>query len=177
MKKKTPGYSYPDMAKLVFDSNWQLYHVFPGELLLAIFWEETLFNNIPQPNGTAVGFGQVEPAELWKLKKYGITTNAKSVLNDPSHSVDVAACYLRHLYESQTAKTKSRSEALKRYAGWYYDKAAWRLKIIAGWEACEKALLALGGDWEGNPAAVIRALSLARGIDPADTATTGALFP
>jgi hypothetical protein len=40
-----------------------------------------------------------------------------------------------------------------------------------------RLLLALGGDWEGNPAAVIRALSLARGIDPADTATTGALFP
>lgn len=174
---KKPGYSFPDMAQLVWDNNWQLYHVFPDELLLAIFWEETLFNNIAQPNGTAVGFGQVEPAELWKLKKYGISTSAKAVLNDPAHAVDVSACYLRHLYESQTAPTKSRYEALKRYAGWYFDKAAWRLKVIAGWEACEKALLAVGGDWRSNAAAVTSALSLARGIDPADTAVRGLLFP
>ncbi|MFA5122630.1 hypothetical protein [Zavarzinia sp.] len=37
-------------------------------LLLSIFWEESLFNNIAQTgSGTAVGFGQVEPAEMYKF--------------------------------------------------------------------------------------------------------------
>lgn len=37
-------------------------------LLLSIFWEESLFNNIPQTGaGSAVGFGQVEPAEMYKF--------------------------------------------------------------------------------------------------------------
>ncbi len=174
---KQPGYSFEAMAKLVFDNNWQLYDVFSDELLLAIFWEETQFNNIPQVKGTAVGFGQLEPAELWTLKKYGISTNAKNILNDPAHSVEVTTYYLRHLYESQKARPQTRAEALKRYAGYYYDRAGWRLKIIAGWEACERGLKAVRGGWSDNPEAVMNALSLARGFEKSDPGMRKSLFP
>ena len=174
---KQPGYSFAAMARLVYDNNWQLYEIFSDELLLAIFWEETQFNNIPQLRGTAVGFGQVEPAELWTLKKYGVTTNAKNILNDPGHSVEVTAYYLRHLYESQKATPRTRGEALKRYSGYYYDRAAWRLNLIAGWEACERALKAIKGERARDPQAVLAALSLARGIDKSDAKVCGALFP
>jgi len=171
-----PGYSFQAMAKLVYDNNWQLYSVFTDELLMAIFWEETQFNNIPQLKGTAVGFGQVEPAELWTLKKYGVATSAKKILGDPAHSVEVTSYYLRHLYESQKASPKTRDEALRRYAGYYYDKAGWRLKIIAGWEACESGLLALRGDWS-NTGAVLNALALSRAFDKSDPTVRGALCP
>jgi hypothetical protein len=174
---KQPGYDFEAIAKLVYDHNWQLPTVFTDELLLSIFWEETQFNNIRQLKGTAVGFGQLEPAELWTLKPYGVITNAKNILNDPAHSVEVTSYFLRHLHESQKASPKSRGEALKRYAGYYFDHAAWRLKIIAGWEACERALQAINGSWRDNADAVMNALSQSRGFDKSDPAMRGALFP
>ena len=173
-----PGYSFEDMAGLVYDNNWQLCEIFGDALLIAIFWEETQFNNIPQNKGTAVGFGQLEPAELWTLKKYGIFTNGKNILNDPAHSVEVTTYFLRHLYESQTGTTKSRSEALKRYAGYYYDHAGWRLKLIAGWELCERALKAIPtASWNDDPDAIMNALSLSRGFVKTDPGIRNRLFP
>ncbi len=173
-----PGYSVDDMATLVYDNNWQLHQIFPDALLMAIFWEETQFNNIPQKNGTAVGFGQLEPGEMWTLKKYGIYTNGKNILNDPAHSVEVTTYYLRHLYESQQSKTRSRREALKRYAGYYFDFAAWRLKLIDGWEACERALDAIPfSSWASRPDAVMDALALSRGFQKNDPATRARLYP
>lgn len=41
------------------------------ELMLAIFWEETIFNNIFQSPGTAVGFGQTEPVEFYRFDVNG----------------------------------------------------------------------------------------------------------
>ena len=44
-------------------------------LLLSIFWEESLFNNVRQTSsGTAVGFGQVEPAEMYKFDAANLTS-------------------------------------------------------------------------------------------------------
>ena len=101
-----PGFSFQEMVNLVYDNNWQLYQVFSDALLIAIFWEETQFNNIAQEKGTAVGLGQVEPRELWTLKKYGVFTNAKNILNSPAHAVEVTSYYLRHLYESQSSSKR-----------------------------------------------------------------------
>jgi hypothetical protein len=62
-----PGKSYEEM--------WQLIHnnlpqncPFSLELIMAICWEESLFNNMEQIGGTAWGFGQVEPAEYYKFR-------------------------------------------------------------------------------------------------------------
>jgi hypothetical protein len=67
---KVPGMSFIGMVTLL--EQWRvplLKPVFSTELLLAIAWEETLFNNVKQDGGgTAVGFGQMEPSEFWKLR-------------------------------------------------------------------------------------------------------------
>ena len=44
-----PGFSFEEMVNLVYDNNCQLYQVFSDALLIAIFWEETQFNNRPVP--------------------------------------------------------------------------------------------------------------------------------
>lgn len=173
-----PGFSFQEMVNLVYDNNWQLYQVFSDALLIAIFWEETQFNNIAQEKGTAVGLGQVEPRELWTLKKYGVFTNAKNILNSPAHAVEVTSYYLRHLYESQSGTMKSRNVALRRYGGYYYDHAAWRLKTIGGWEACERALDSIStSSLAESPDEVMNALALARGFPKSDPNFRNILFP
>ena len=177
-KQRLPGFSFEERASLVYDNNRDYYQTFGDSLLIAIFWEETMFNNVAQEQGTAVGLGQIEPAELWTLKQYGITTNAKNILNSPAHAVKVTAAYLNHLYQSQTANPKRRSEALKRYAGYCWDKAAWRLTLIQGWEACAQALDNISAPvWSDNPEAVLNALALARGFSKSDPKIRAALFP
>ncbi len=175
---RLPAFSFRQMENLVFNYNWELPAIFSDALLMAIFWEETQFNNMHQEHGTAVGLGQVEPAELWVLKKYGMSTNAKNILNSASHAVQVTSCYLRHLYESQSANPKSRYEALKRYAGYYWDKASWRLDLIRDWEACARALEDIKTTAKADsPEQVLSALSLARGFQKSDPAMRKALFP
>jgi hypothetical protein len=64
-----PGQSYLGMYHLIVTNRVQMYkEVFSPELIIGICWEETFFNNIKQEQGTAVGFGQTEPAEFWKLE-------------------------------------------------------------------------------------------------------------
>jgi len=174
---RLPGFSFRQMHGLVYDNNWQLYQIFTDELLIAIFWEETQFNNIPQSGGTAVGLGQVEPSELWTLKKYGVQTNAAAILASPAHAVQITSYYLRHLYESQQTTWRSKSETLKRYAGYYWDKAAWRLMAITGWEACERALQQIPSDPWDYPDLVKSALSMARAFPKDDDRFHKALFP
>lgn len=137
-----------------------------------------MFNNVAQEQGTAVGLGQIEPAELWTLKKYGVSTNAKNILNSPAHCVKVTATYLNHLYQSQTVNPKLRSEALKRYSGYYWDKASWRLTLIRGWESCALALDKIKTPvWSDDPEAAMNALFLAREFSKSDPKMRAALFP
>jgi len=57
---------------------------FTPELMAAIFWEESLFSNTAQVgSGTAVGYGQVEPAEFYRF-------NARN-LNSPSPAMKAMA--------------------------------------------------------------------------------------
>lgn len=69
MAGKLPGMSYEDMYELIYASKPAAAKMFSVELLIAIFWEESLFNNIEQEGGTAWGFGQCEPAEYYKLER------------------------------------------------------------------------------------------------------------
>jgi hypothetical protein len=68
---KKPGMSYEDMYALIRDCQRPATSMFSVELLIAIFWEESLFNNVPQDGGTAWGFGQTEPAEFYKVESPG----------------------------------------------------------------------------------------------------------
>ena len=173
---RVPSFSYQEICGLVSENNLQLFSMFTDELVIAICWEESLFNNVKQSSGSAVGLGQVEPAELWSLKKYGLSTNASRILASPAHAIEVVSYMLRHLYESQK-RNPTRYEALKRYGGYYYDKAAWRLEIIAGWEACERALLQIPSPSWDSPGLVKDALALARSFPKDDPEYDGRLFP
>jgi hypothetical protein len=84
---KLPGMSYEDMFELIRTSQKEPTKVFSIELLIAIFWEESLFNNAEQEQGTAWGFGQTEPAEFYKLelpqKAPDLADSSYGVLNIP----------------------------------------------------------------------------------------------
>jgi len=68
-----PGKTFGAMKRLVSLYNVATAkHIITDGLLLAIFWEETLFNNVFQTDGTAVGFGQVEPSYFWAIDRYKI---------------------------------------------------------------------------------------------------------
>jgi hypothetical protein len=174
---RIPAFSFQDMVDLAYANNMAMWQVFPDELVLAICWEETQFNNIPQDKGSAVGLGQVEPSELPKLHQYGVFQDRKSILNDPANAIEAVSYMLMHGYVSQKATSKSRREALKRYAGYYSDHAAWRLNTIAGWEACERALLAIPEPKFGYPDQVLSALAFARSFKSVAPAVRAALFP
>lgn len=64
-----PGCSFEYLWNLVLKNNQIIAPTpFTPELMMSIFWEESLFNNIAQVgSGTAVGYGQVEPAEFYRF--------------------------------------------------------------------------------------------------------------
>ncbi len=173
---KLPAFSYYDIQCLVYANNTVLWSVFTDELITAIFWEESLFNNTAQSGGTAVGLGQVEPRELPKLRTYGVYVDRQSVLSDPAQAVVATSYMLYHAYASQSGNA-TRKEALRRYAGYYYDYAQWRLKLIAGWEACENALIMIPDPKSSYPTSVMNALYKARTFDRANSAYSSRLFP
>lgn len=50
-----------------------------AELVVGIFWEETLFNNINQTGaGTAKGYGQTEPAEFYRFNANNLNSRNKA---------------------------------------------------------------------------------------------------
>ncbi len=140
---KLPGMSYEDMRELIRRSRKPATNMFSIELLTAIFWEESLFNNIKQEGGSAWGFGQVEPAEYYKVEcprpgarspgdprtnkpcelgyeVSGIPPRQKMgtttvLLGEltPEQSVQISSGLLRHLLEA----TRSKQNALYAYAG------------------------------------------------------------
>jgi len=129
-----PGRTYQQMVDLVYDANDDM--IFPDELYIGLFWEESIFNNLKQVGGTAVGFGQIEPREFWQVKKYGVTLTVDRMLHDDALSARASVLYIRHL----TNALGSPEAALRGYAGYAYDHAAWRLAKITGWKACAAAL-------------------------------------
>jgi hypothetical protein len=82
---KQPGCSFDYLWNLVLKNNVMIAPTpFSPELMMAIFWEESLFNNTAQVgSGTAVGYGQVEPAEFYRF-------DAKK-LNSPSPAMKAMA--------------------------------------------------------------------------------------
>lgn len=155
MADPTPK-SFIEMLDLISQHQRRPNDPFSPELLMAIFWEESLFTNIRQKGGgTAIGFGQVEPAEMGKITTdrakelgyyvAGVSSSTKGL--DDALSVTVPSCYLLHLYHASGAPTvEARVDfALKAYAGYWYEGPSpltkeQRLAIIGGWRRCESML-------------------------------------
>ncbi len=85
-----------EMVQLTYDYNDMFYQYFPDELLIAIFWEETLFQNIEQIQGATgkkgLGFGQVQEDTLPLIKvRMGRVFPKSLITSDDRTSVQVTA--------------------------------------------------------------------------------------
>jgi hypothetical protein len=140
------------------------------ELLVSIFWEETLLRNVGQePVGPAIGFGQVEEKTRKRVLEYFKNDlneqewTKPKILADLTKSVELPVLVLCHLWD---IKAKSLPALLRIYAG--YDEVptevkpwlepsvkaakgnmaqAWhtqRQTIINGWLACRDKLQKIG---------------------------------
>jgi hypothetical protein len=159
------------MARLSFARMWTLIQnnystyfgkyrtLFPPELLAAIFYEETKFQNIPGV-GNAVGFGQVQPRTIemvnhfWEKQDGGPMTFQRSeILTDDQQSVQVAGLALAMGYEDRVERRRINlagdngvAAALDQYAGGHSEApaAAENARKARQWVACMKALQQLG---------------------------------
>jgi hypothetical protein len=131
-------------------------------LLIAIFWEETRFENIVQiGGGPGVGFGQVEPLGVRLGCAFcGIIPawNPADISphKDDQKAVQITALWLHRLFcSSKAANVEQKKEfALKAYTGWFEKPShfkgtleEWRRKrqaIIDGWTECERHLQSRG---------------------------------
>src|SRR5262245_17128994 len=146
----------------------KLTEVFTPELMIAIFWEETRFENIRQSlikrgdnRGRAAGFGQVEPAEITKACNHcGITPPWKrdeiAPHVDDEKAVQIAGMSLGQLFCTRRKTlpvAEKKCAALLNYAGLLSPRPPsfkgtleeWREQrrgIVDGWLNCEKHLLA-----------------------------------
>lgn len=150
-----PGKSFVQMFDLVYSYNFAK-ATFSDRLMIGIFWEESMFNNVFQVGGgTGIGFGQVEPAEFHRMTEFGLLpppiekvagrNRSARALSD-KEAVQSAAALLMSMLKLLGG---SRTSVLRGYAGYQWalanpgkakPTANQRLGIIAGWEACEQKL-------------------------------------
>jgi hypothetical protein len=115
-----PRKTLKEMVDLT-EKNNEYTQIFPDELLIAIFWEETTFQNIEQIKGAqgkvGLGFGQVQEDSLPLIKvRLGKVFPRGLITQDDNMSVEVACCCLEAL--RQGFKTGSPESAYKvGYAG------------------------------------------------------------
>ena len=132
------------MASLPFQTMWNLivtnhqFLTFSTELLTAIFWEETMFQNIPQLGGPAVGFGQVEPGTIHQVnQEFGKKFTRQSILGSDDESVEVASLTLKMLFQ----RLRSIRASLNGYAG--VSSRPQNAKLVQQWLRCENQLSSL----------------------------------
>ena len=113
------------------------------ELILAICWEESFFQNIPQVGGPAVGYGQLEK-DGRRIANQHLTGNlsnfsegaftAPAILSSQQTSIRAISHSLAGLFDS----LGSQAAALSGYAGVLQRPA--NAVIPPRWTACERAL-------------------------------------
>jgi hypothetical protein len=143
--------NYFDMRDLIIQNNTKYPGIFTHELLTAIFWEESRFQNITQqPTGPAVGFGQVERQEIPAVCSYAKispTWTPQQILTDDNKSVQIAMYALAKMFD---ALNRNKLAALNGYAGanrfnpttkkWEATRNA---IIPPHWLQCETKLIAI----------------------------------
>jgi hypothetical protein len=182
----TPGRDMTYMDCLVQNHNATTAMCCTHELVLAICWEEGLFNNGSQVGGSAIGFGQTEPAELQRVKNKGaISVDIDAIRRGDDDEGMEAICQLLDYYISSYGGL--RATALRAYAGYGYtgfDRKQFpttddwhknRQGIINGWEKCEAALQAIPA-YELNATATMAALAKARPFIPAAKSGDGRAY-
>jgi hypothetical protein len=196
-----PGTSFLRMWTLI-QNNYTTYFGryktdFPPELMLAIFWEESRFNNVRQDQGlqgqVGIGFGQVQEDTIKSVNKYWFDKKAAAapmtfvpaeIVQDDQQSVQIAGLALAMIWERSLDAGNSHSKenvltACRNYAGVRNHK-------IPGqrWDPCWTLLTALKITIPNIVAqdpkfisGVLIALNQALGLNPKDTAFVRRLFP
>jgi hypothetical protein len=161
------GLNFYAMSDLVDQYHWDYWQIFPDELILAIFWEESTFTNARQIGWKqgAVGFGQVEPstvtlANIWAKQNYPADCNwtPADILTSDRKGVQITSRVLARYYEA----LGSVDSALNAYAG------SSNLHIPPRWKKCRDALVAMS-DYSDSDA-VKAALKLAKPNSDPDAA-------
>lgn len=143
---------------------------FPKELILAICWEESFFQNISQVGGPAAGYGQLEISGR-RIANQHLTGNpgagegvfnAGAILNAPGTSISAISHCLAGLYERLG---NSQSAALNGYAGVTQRPA--NAPIPGRWKDCASTMRGLleGGPATFNPITFENALRKARDFE------------
>jgi murein L,D-transpeptidase YcbB/YkuD len=141
------------MLSLVNQFHDQL-QVCSKELILAICWEESFFQNIPQVGGPAVGYGQLEKdgrrianqhftGDLSNFSEGAFTASA--ILSSQQTSIQAISHCLAGLFDS----LGSQEAALNGYAG--VLQRPQNAAIPPRWKACESDLqsaLSTGGSFD-----------------------------
>jgi len=181
----SPGKSFVKMFDLLYVYNKYAWRQFSDRLMIAICWEETLFNNVYQagPN-TAVGFGQTEPSEFGRFREFALTPpptkkipwgkGTKTIATRPlleAEAIQAMSVLLASIYNAKG----SVETCLRSYAGYYWAlehpeltpnlPANKRLQIIQRWRNCEAALKSVKPYLKPTRAeedVIIKALQMAR---------------
>ncbi len=112
---------------------------FSSHLLMAMMWEESLFQNIHQQHGAgnAYGFGQVEEWIIQQInKRYKTGYSGPGVLKDEKSSIEVVSYALKLAYDDPRAKNNV-DKALNIYATGKPDVTP---GVVLNWRNCEKDL-------------------------------------
>jgi hypothetical protein len=141
--------------------------VFSRELILAICWEESFFQNIAQFGGPAVGYGQLESsgrriANEHLTGQFGVgegVFNRNAILSSRDTSIRAISHCLAGLFERLN---QSQSAALNGYAGVKHRPQ--NAPIPGRWKECAAALQSVlaGGPNTFQPIAFENALRKAR---------------
>lgn len=145
----------------------EMYHtefplVFSKELVLAICWEESFFQNVAQYGGPAVGYGQLESSGRRIANEYRPNGpggdantdypktgegrfNRTAILSSPATSIQAVSYCLAELYK----RLKSKEAALNAYAG--VRARPENAHIPKRWLNCAAALQKVWRDAADNP--------------------------
>ena len=157
------------MLFLVNTAHTEQVQAFPKELILAICWEESFFQNIPQQGGPAVGYGQLEDSGrtianqhfMGRLDVGQGRFSAADVLGSRDRSINCVSHCLAGLFERLG---NSQAAALNGYAGVKQRPA--NAVIPAKWKECANDLQkVLASDTIFNPIAFEEALRKARDFE------------
>jgi hypothetical protein len=148
---------FSEMWNLI-DRNYRESDFGSRELLIGIFWEETMFQNRKQLHGPAVGFGQIEPATIERLNTWANQKkwfNPTLVLISDDASVRVTIEVLNML----ASKLSTSRAVLDGYAGTFHRPK--NGTKVTQWLACE-SILQNAGDLENfDSETVTKALNAA----------------
>lgn len=126
--------TFSEMWKLI-DSNYEEGDFGSRELLIGLFWEETMFQNRKQLYGPALGFGQVEPQNIKLVNDFARRNYSETlILISEDAGVRIAIDVLNML----RSKLSTPRAVLNGYAGTAHRPV--NGTKVTQWLACETIL-------------------------------------